>query len=292
MGKERTTTSTTNSAAVFLPRLHNGMHAGFRSAHTEKLLKSSTRVRIQTRVDVEPVKCATGEDAVRVTGALTLHGPYARLLFRKGTETGPTVGIAPVTAESALLPTAPRVPIPERIFLVTTPTRPYVWFEFRDRFNKPLANSICLGRIDEHMLRGEPMFEVSATLSVWLSAQKLSAKRGPVLDLTGELTFPEGVSLRIKMAESCDRLGGPDGQVGVADIHVLPPEVSMQIPQREVAPGAADNPWVSVMVKDWSGGLNGGEVPIGRCVRHPWGGVPARGAGAMRHPSLGTTGHA
>lgn len=279
MAKERTTT-THNAAAVFLPRFHHGVHAPFRSAHSEKLLKSSTRVRIQTRVDVEPVKCATGEDAVRVTGAVTLHGPYARLLFRKGPESGPTLGLAPVTAESALLPTAPRVPIPERIFLVTTPTRPYVWFEFRDRFNKPLANSICLGRIEGATLRGEPMFEVSATLSVWLSAQKLSARRGPVVDLTGELTFPEGVSLRIKMAEACDRLGGPDGQVGIADIHVLPPEVSMQIPQREVAPGAADNPWVSMMVKDWSGGLNGGEVPIGRCVRHPW-------APVVRHPSLG-----
>jgi hypothetical protein len=256
------------SEAVFMPRIHAGLRSvGTRHAHSEKLLKSSTRVRIQARVDVEPVKCATGEDALRVTGSLTLHGPYARLLFRKGTEVGPTLGIAPVTAESALLPIAPRVPIPERLYLVSNTTRPYVWFEFRDRFNKPLANSICLGRCEGRRLRGEPMFEVSATINVWLSAQRLSARRGPVLDLAGELSFPDGVSLRIRTAESCDRLGGPDGQIGMSDIHVIPPEVSMQIPQREVAPGSIDNPWVSVMVKDWSGGLNGGEVPIGRCVR-------------------------
>jgi len=264
VGKEQRT-----PAAVFIPRIHSGLRArSTRAGHSEKLLKSTTRVRIQTRVLVEPVKCATGEDAVRVSGGLTLHGPYARLLFRKGTELGPTLGIAPVTAESALLPTAPRVPIPERLYLVSNASRPYIWFEFRDRFNKPLANSICLGRCEDRPLRGEPMFEVNATISVWLSAQRLSAKRGPVLDLTGELSFPDGISLRIRTAESCDRLGGPDGQVGVSEIHVMPPEVSMHIPPREVAPGSAGNPWVSMMVKDWSGGLNGGEVPIGRCVSH------------------------
>jgi hypothetical protein len=185
-------------------------------------------------------------------------------MFRQGTDREPTPGAAPISSDSALLPAAPRIAIPEHRYEVPADARSTVWITFHDLQQKALANSVCVGCWDGSRLRGGQQFETPATINVSIGARRLSHRRGPILGLTGELAFPEGLGLRLRLAGDEDETAGEDG---VADIVIVEPNVSIRIPQREVAPEAAGNHWVSLMMKDWSGSLSGEELPVGRCVR-------------------------
>jgi len=225
------------------------------------------RVRASARIDLEPMTCDRHGSGLRLNGGLLLSGPLARLMFRKGSDKEPEHGGEPLSADSALLPETPFIEVSERRFHVVADARPFVWIEFRDALKHPLSASLCLGRVDRARLRCERSFELSAVMNVWLAVRDLDRRRGAILNLSGELSFPQGVSLVVRLASSCDRTGGPDGHLEIVEIPVLPPGVTLPVPQRVVAPGAIENPWVSFLLRDGHGAVTGEEVMVGRCMR-------------------------
>lgn len=249
--------------AVFVPRVPDGSRVAF----SQKLLKSTARVRANARIDLEPMTCERHGSGLRLTGGLSLSGPRARLMFRKGNDTEPEHGGEPLSSDSSLLPEIPFVEIPERRFHLVAGARPFVWIGFRDALENSLSAPICLGRIDQTRLRGERPFELSAVMNVWLALRGLDRWRGPILDMTGDLAFPQGVWLVMRLASSCDRAGGPGEHHEIAEIPVLPPGATLPVPQREVAPGSVENPWVSFLLRDAEGAVPGEEMMVGRCVR-------------------------
>lgn len=252
-----------SNGAVFVPQVRGGT----RVAHSEKLLKTATRVRVHAAVSAQVVTVGRESDALSVTCALTLNGPHARLLFRKGAEREPDDASVPIAADSALLPSAPRIVMSEQLLKIAPGSAPMVWVTFQSARRTPFANTICLGRCEDSAVRADPRFEVPATINVWLKARRLSEREGPVLSLIGELTLADGVSLQVRLATDCNRIGEPDNKVMAAEFPILPPGAAVEVPQRAVAPGTAGNPWVSFLLRDWAGGIAGEEVSVGRCVQ-------------------------
>lgn len=249
--------------AVFVPKSPEGS----RVAYSLKRLHAAATVRILARVRLEPVTpIARGVAAVRCSGALQLRGPQARLLFRPSADAGPS-RTAAITSDSPCAPESPHVYVPERVLRAQCDPRPYAWVDFEDGAGNPLVGPVCVGRVERKPLTEERDFVVPASMTVWIAARELNPRRGPVVDLSGELSFPGGIELVIRLGSDCGLRGEPSGHVEVARVPVLPPGVTVPITRCEMTPGAPGNPEVSVLLRDFSGAEAGGEMAIGRCVR-------------------------
>jgi hypothetical protein len=249
--------------AVFVPRVAEGS----RIAHSQKLLETVTRLRIQAAISRLALPVRAGEQGARVIGSLTLQGPYAGVLFRKGGIGEPDLGSSPVEMGSALLPLNPIIPIPGTSVRVRSANAPYLWAQFVNACLDPLSSCYCLGRCDREAMRLEPTFEAPARLTAWLSARKVSRRSGPVLELSGELYVPDGIFLHLRTSAGCDRFGEPRDILEVTEAPILSPGASVDVPQRVVTPGIAGNPWVSIALRAAEAGPAESEIPVGRCVQ-------------------------
>jgi len=253
-----------SGTTVFVPRVAEGS----RVAHSQKLLETTTRLRIRAEISMEPLpRRRDGEHGASLVGRLLLTGPHARVLFRREREGAPDLGAFPVEAGGALLPTSPRITIPEYRVRSRYLVAPFVWVTFVNSRVEPLSASYCLGRCDHDPIRIEPVFDAPARLSAWLSARDVNERRGPEVGLRGELYIPQGIFLLVRMAASCNRRGEPEGSIQAAETPVLPPGTAVEVPQRVVTPGIAGIPWVSVALRGGESGANESEIPVGRCVR-------------------------
>lgn len=248
--------------AVFVPKSPEGS----RVAYSLKRLHAAATVRVLARVRIDPVAPIDGVATMRCSGSLQLRGPQASILFRPSAENGPS-RTAVITTDSPCTPESPRVAVPERVLRAQCDPRPHTWVDFQDRTGCSLAGALCVGRVESKPLNAERDFVVPASMTVWVAARELNPRRGPVVDLSGELTFPNGIELVIRLASGCGLHGEPSGQVEFARVPVLPPGVAVPITRCEMTPGAPGNPEVSVLLRDFSGMQAGGEMAIGRCVR-------------------------
>jgi hypothetical protein len=249
--------------AVFVPRVAEGS----RIAHSQKLLETETRIRIRAAISRLALPGREGDQGARVTGSLTLHGPYAGVRFRKGGVGEPDLGSSPVEMGSALLPLSPIVPIPGTSVRVRSASPPYLWAQFVNACLDPLSSCYCLGRCDREAMRLEPTFEAPARLTAWLSARKVSRRSGPVLELSGELRVPDGIFLHLRTSAGCDRLGEPCDVLEVTEAVIVSPGATVDVPQRIVTAGTAGNPWVSIALRAAEAGPAESEIPVGRCVQ-------------------------
>lgn len=249
--------------AVFVPRSPEGS----RVAYSLKRLHAAATVRVLARVQLEPVApISDGVASMRCSGSLQLRGPQASILFRPSADTVPSRA-AVITTDSPCTPESPRVAVPERILRARCDPRPYAWVDFQDGTGRSLAGALCVGRVEHKPVSGERDFVVPASMTVWVAAREVNRRRGPVVDLSGELTFPNGIELRIRLGSDCGLHGEPSGQVEIARVPVLPPGVTVPITRCEMTPGAPGNPEVSVLLRDFSGMEAGDEMAIGRCVQ-------------------------
>ena len=253
-----------SSATVFVPESSEGTHI----AHSHRLLESATRVRIRGTVSMRPMS-RTDEPVpgVSLRGSLYLKGPYAGVRFRKGRGGRPDTGSAPVEVGGHLLPSGPRVAIPEYRLISRSATAPFLWVGFMNARREPLAVSCCLGRCDSEVSWIQPTFDVPARLTAWLHARALNDRQGPVIDLSGELLIPDGVFMHVRMATDCDRRGEPEGIAQGLDIMVITPGATIDVPERKVSPGNVGGPWVSVAVRDHEHAGSLDEIAVGRCIR-------------------------
>ena len=253
-----------SGTTVFVPQVAEGS----RVAHSQKLLEATTRLRIRAEISMQPLPPGRdGQHGASLVGRLAMSGPHARLLFRREREGEPDFASFPIEAGGALLPSAPRIPIPEYKVRSRYVVAPFVWIAFVNARVEPLSGSCCLGRCDRDPIRIEPVFDVPARLTAWLSARDVNERRGPVVGLRGELNIPQGIFLLIRMAPSCNRRGEPEGPIQAAETPVLPPGTAVEVPQRVVTPGIGGIPWVSVALRGGEAGATESEIPVGRCVR-------------------------
>jgi len=253
-----------SGTTVFVPQVAEGS----RVAHSQKLLETTTRLRVRAEISMHPLpRRRDGEHGATLAGRLELSGPHARLLFRRELGGEPDFASFPVEAGGALLPSNPRVTIPDYKVRSRYVSAPFVWITFVNSRVEPLSGSYCLGRCDRDPVRIEPIFDAPARLSAWLSARDVNERRGPIVGLRGELHIPQGIYLLIRMAASCNRRGEPEGPIQAAETPVLPPGAAVEVPQRVVAPGISGSPWVSVALHSTEGGAAENEIPVGRCVR-------------------------
>jgi hypothetical protein len=250
-------------AAVFVP--HTPL--GSRLAHSQKLLEAPIHLRIRGTMSMRPLTRSDGRSGAKLSGSLTLSGPHARVMFRKGAGAEPDVVSAPLVARSALLPASPRVPIPEHTVVSRFSSPLFIWISFRDMRGGLLGGRCCFGRVEQEVVRAEPIFESPARLSAWLNVRDVDVRRGPLLDVRGDVCLEEGVFMRVSMAQACDVRGEPQGPSETAEIPVIPAGLSVPIPKQEMSPGVGDSPWVSVAFPDGNGGATLQEVPVGRCMR-------------------------
>ena len=116
-----------SGTTVFVPQVAEGS----RVAHSQKLLEATTRLRIRAEISMQPLPPGRdGQHGASLVGRLAMSGPHARLLFRREREGEPDFASFPIEAGGALLPSAPRVPIPEYKVRSRYVVAPFVWIAF------------------------------------------------------------------------------------------------------------------------------------------------------------------
>jgi hypothetical protein len=103
---------------------------------------------------------------------------------------------------------------------------------------------------------------------VWLTATDCSHPQGPILDVSGELRYPDGITAAFQF-RNYKNPQGDSFRSRTVDMAVLPPRVGMPFRAQRVMAAMGGNPWLSVRFMDVSGRLFGDEVPVGRCVQLP-----------------------
>jgi len=219
------------------------------------------------RFSLEPRAHRAGDLELHCGGMLLVQGPWARLLFRPGTDGAAASRAEAIVTEGACEPDPPRVVMPARVVRTSNHPSPHAWVDFEDATGRPLCSPLCIGRIERKVLRGEREFVASVSMNVWLAIRDLNPRRGPVLEITGDLVFPMGVEFAIRLGSEFDRHGGPAGRVEGAHIPILAPGASLPITRREMTPGAAGNEEVSLLMRDGRGMATGAEIAVGRCAR-------------------------
>jgi hypothetical protein len=252
-----------SNPAVFLSTALQGQ----RKAYSEHRTQVATRVRVRATVRVQTLPSSLdGVSQLKVDATLFLQGPRARLLFRSGTPGSPLPRSAPAVTDCPLLPPGSALPIMNRMIPIRRDLVPLVWVSFHDSRRRVLSSPICAGHPQRESLFLDPVFDVPAVATTWLTARRLD-RRGPVLGLDSEMTLSDGIFMRVLLASSCSILGTPGEGSEATDLEVAAPGAMIDCPSQTVTPEVRGFPLVSMLFRDWSGSDAGSELTVGWFTR-------------------------
>lgn len=236
-----------------------------RHAFSEQRIQVAARVRASALVRVRRETRPPSNAAVlHLGGVLTLRGPQARIRFRHGAGGENDDSLEPDVVDTPLLPPGTTLPLVEPSRLACRALTPgtLAWISFVDADDSPLASPICIDTSGRGPLHIEPLFEFPATVTAWLIARRLS-RQGPIMDLAGELRFPDGIVMRVALAADCNRFGNPSPASETFDVEVAARGGSIAVPRRRVSTLVRGKPLVSIEVRDWDGRRHGLERSVG-----------------------------
>ncbi len=239
---------------------------GARHAFSEQRYQVTAKARATALVRISCETLAPGSGCrLHVAGVMNLRGPQARIRFRQGASGEIDESVEPDVLDSQLLPAGTTLPLVSAPISRLESVSPLVWISFVDAGETPLSSPICVGRASRDPLHIEPLFEIPVLATVWLTARRLS-RHGPILELSGELAFRDGIVMRIALAPDCNRFGTPAQGSETFDLHVAARGSSLAIPPRRVSAAVRGTPLVSLGLRDWDG-QQGSEISVGWLTR-------------------------
>lgn len=247
------------NSAVFLPPPGRDT----REAHSEYKVCEWTCARARVRVDFWPAP-SDGRPGTRwiVSGTLALSGPSVRVYFRNLGLSEVPGGGAPMVTESPLLPPDTSVRIQPRVLRCRTDQAPYLWVSFVDGSRRILSSPIEVGRLDADEITVGQAFETPVQVSTSLAAHH-DGGRGASLGLTGQLVVRHGIVMQLVMSQTnthaVELIEAPQTKT----IEIVPPQFSLEFEPQTVVPGVIERPFVSMVLRDWSGRVAGAESRVG-----------------------------
>jgi hypothetical protein len=239
---------------------------GARHAFSEQRYQVTAKARASALVRISCESLPPGAGCrIHVAGVMNLRGPQARIRFRQGVSGEIDDSVEPDVLDTQLLPAGTTLPLEGPPISRLESVSPLVWISFVDAGETSLSAPICIGRASRDPLHIEPLFEIPVLATVWLTARRLS-RHGPILELSGELVFRDGIVMRVALAPDCNRFGTPARSSETFDLHVAARGASLAVAPRRVSAAVRGTPLVSLELRDWDG-RPGGEIPVGWLTR-------------------------
>jgi hypothetical protein len=179
------------------------------------------------------------------------------LIFR-GASKGP-LGPRDLTTKATLLPSGESIDIYGRSTQARVGGDPAAWIQVRDGEGAPLTDMIHVGRLGRGPCLMDPSFACVVGAETYVSPVGVSAPAESDLTLTGEMTFDQGISLKVVLRRREGALWWGRRPEAEFDFEIVPPGHMIHFPARPIWAGESVGTLRSLIFLDGEGDPIGDE---------------------------------
>jgi hypothetical protein len=194
---------------------------------------------------------------VTLRGGLVIGGLGVELIFR-GASKGP-LGPRDLTTKATLLPSGESIDIHGRSTQARVGGDPAAWIQVRDGEGAPLTDMIHVGRLGRGPCLMDPSFACVVGAETYVSPVGVSAPAESDLTLTGEMTFDQGISLKVVLRRREGALWWGRRPEAEFDFEIVPPGHMIHFPARPIWAGESVGTLRSLIFLDGEGDPIGDE---------------------------------
>jgi hypothetical protein len=184
-------------------------------------------------------------------GGLLIGGLGVELIFRSAAKR--SLGARDLTTKATLLPSGEAIDIQGRSTQAQVGADPAAWVQVRDGEGVPLTDMIYIGRLGRGPCLMDPAFACMVAAETYVSPVGISAPAELDLTLTGEMTFDQGLSLRVVLRRREGALWWGRRPEAEFDFEIVPPGHMIHFPAQPIWAGDSAGTLRSLIFLDGEG---------------------------------------
>jgi len=158
-----------------------------------------------------------------------------------------------LTTKATLLPAGQAIDFQERSPRVQAGADPAAWVQVRDGDGAPLTEPIFVGRLGRGPCLMDPTFACTVHTETYISPFSITSPTESDLTLTGEMTFDQGISLRVILRRREGALWWGRKPDAVLDFEVVSPGTMIHFPAQPIWTGESVGALKSLIFLDGEG---------------------------------------